>query len=155
MIGLDTNILVRYLTQDDAVQSKRARDLLDGKLTPAEPGFVSVVSMVETVWVLERTYDLSDQEIAAAVESMLQADALLVENEPEVFTAMIAVKERRGLFADALIGALGAKAGCAYTLTFDQRALRLPGFRLALGTRPRVRRIAYRKKSLRMAQQVR
>lgn len=131
MIGLDTNILVRYLTQDDAVQSKRAKDLLDGKLTPAEPGFVSVVSMVETVWVLERTYDLSDQEIAVAVESMLQADALKVENEREVFTAMIAVKEGRESFADALIGELGAKAGCGYTLTFDQKTARLPGFRLA------------------------
>ena len=131
MIGLDTNILVRYLTQDDTVQSKRARDLLDGKLTPAEPGFVSVVAMVETVWVLERTYDFSDQEIAAAVEGMLQADALKVENEREVFTAMLAVKEGRGSFGDALIGELGAKAGCAYTLTFDQKAARLPGFRLA------------------------
>ena len=131
MIGLDTNILVRYLTQDDAVQSQRATDLLEGELTAAEPGFVSVVSMVETVWVLERTYDFSEQEIAAAVESMLQADALLVENEPEVFTAMIAVKEGRGSFADALIGELGASAGCAYTLTFDQKAARLAGFRLA------------------------
>jgi predicted nucleic-acid-binding protein len=131
MIGLDTNILVRYLTQDDAVQSERAKDLLDGKLTPAEPGFVSVVAMAETVWVLERTYDFSDQEIAAAVEGMLQADALKVENESEVFTAMIALKEGRGSFADALIVELGARAGCSGTLTFDQNALRLPGFQLA------------------------
>jgi predicted nucleic-acid-binding protein len=131
MIGLDTNVLVRYLTQDDPVQSRRARDILDRELTAAEPGFVSVVAMVETAWVLERTYDFSDQEIAATVESMLQADALVIENEREAFTAMIAVKEGRGSFADALIAELGARAGCTYTLTFDQKGSRLAGFRLA------------------------
>ena len=62
---------------------------------------------------------------------MLQTDVLLIENEQEVFTAMIALKERRGTFADALIAALGAKAGCKHTLTFDQKALRLPGFQPA------------------------
>jgi predicted nucleic-acid-binding protein len=131
MIGLDTNILVRYFTQDDAVQSQKATDILEGELTAAEPGFVSVVAMVETVWVLERTYDFSDQEIAAALESMLQADGLLVENEREVFTAMIALKNGLGSFADALIAELGARAGCLYTLTFDQKALRLRGFQRA------------------------
>lgn len=131
MIGLDTNILIRYLTQDDAVQSKRAIEILERELTAAEPGFVSVVATVETVWVLERTYDFSEQEIAAAVESMLQADALLVENEREVFTAMIAMKEGRSSFADALIGESGVRAGCSYTLTFDRKAVRLPVFRLA------------------------
>jgi predicted nucleic-acid-binding protein len=55
---------------------------------------------------------------------------VIVESEQEVFTAMIAVKEERGSFADALIGALGAKAGCAHTLTFDQKALRLPEFKI-------------------------
>jgi len=57
---------------------------------------------------------------------MLQADALVVESEQEVFTAMIALKEGRGSFADALIAALGAKAGCSATATFDRRAPRLP-----------------------------
>ena len=62
------------------------------------------------------------------IEQILQTDAFVVEDEQEVFTAMIALKEGRGAFADSLIGALGAKAGCARTLTFDQKALRLPGF---------------------------
>jgi predicted nucleic-acid-binding protein len=131
MIGLDTNVLVRYLTQDDPVQSRRARDILDRELTAGEAGFVSIVALVETAWVLERTYNFSDQEIAAAVESMLQADPLVIENEREAFTAMIALKEGRGSFADALIAELGARAGCAYTVTFDQKALRLRGFRRA------------------------
>jgi predicted nucleic-acid-binding protein len=87
--------------------------------------------MVETVWVLDRAYDLADREIAAAVERMLQIDLLLIEHEPEVFTAMVALKGGRGSFADALIAALGVRAGCKYTLTFDQKALRLDGFESA------------------------
>jgi len=130
MIGLDTNILVRYLTQDDPVQSPRATDAIEFRLTAGNPGFISIVAIVETVWVLDRAYGLADDEIAAAIESILQADALVVENEQEVFTAMIALKEGSGSFADALIGALGAKAGCSSTLTFDKTALRLPGFQL-------------------------
>jgi predicted nucleic-acid-binding protein len=87
--------------------------------------------MVETAWVLDRAYGLADDEIAAAIERTLQADVLIVEKEQEVFTAVIMLKEGRGSFADALIGALGAKAGCSKTLTFDRKALRLPGFELA------------------------
>ena len=128
MIGLDTNVVVRYLTQDDAVQSANATDLFERGLTEEEPGFVRVVAMVETAWVLERVYGLMAEELAAAIERMLEVNVLIVENEQEVFTAMIAVKEGRGSFADALIGALGAKAGCSHTVTFDQKALRLPSF---------------------------
>jgi predicted nucleic-acid-binding protein len=128
MIGLDTNILVRYLAQDDPVQSPKATEIIERRLTEENPGFVSVVAMVETVWVLDRAYGLRDEEIAAAIERTLQADVLVVENEQEIFTAMIALKERRGSFADALIAALGAKAGCICMLTFDEKAIRLPGF---------------------------
>jgi predicted nucleic-acid-binding protein len=99
-------------------------------LTEADPGFVSVVTMAETVWVLDRAYGLADDDIAAAIERALQTDVLVVESEQEVFTAMIALKEGRGSFADALIGALGAKAGCSRTLTFDRKALRLAAFKL-------------------------
>ena len=131
MIALDTNIIVRYLTQDDAVQSRKATEIIERRLTSETPGFVSIVAMVETVWVLDRAYDLADREIAAAVERMLQIDLLLIEHEPEVFTAMVALKGGRGSFADALIAALGVRAGCKYTLTFDQKALRLDGFESA------------------------
>jgi len=79
---------------------------------------------------LARAYGLADTEVAAAIERVLQADVLLVEHEQEVFTAMIALKEGLGSFADALMGALGARAGCSGTLTFDQKTLRLPGLAL-------------------------
>ena len=128
MIGLDTNVLVRYLTQDDPVQSPKATALIEQRLSEADGGFVSVVALVETAWVLERAYGFTDAEITGAIERMLQADVLVVEQEQAIFTAMIALKEGRGSFGDALIGALGARAGCSYTATFDQNALRLPEF---------------------------
>jgi predicted nucleic-acid-binding protein len=130
MIGLDTNILVRYVTQDDPLQSPKATDVIEHQLTEASPGFVTVVAMAEIVWVLDRAYGLSSSEIAAAIERMLQVEALVIENEQEVFAAMIALKLGRASFADALIAELGSRAGCIYTLTFDHKALRLPSFRL-------------------------
>ena len=131
MIGLDTNILVRYLAQDDPIQSAKATDIIERRLTGENPGFVSAVAMVETAWVLDRAYGLGSDEIAAAIERTLQIDALVVEKEQEVFTAMIALKQGRGSFADAVILALGARAGCSYTLTFDHKASRPSGLRLA------------------------
>ena len=131
MIGLDTNILVRYLAQDEPVQSAKATEIIERRFTEENPGFVSVVTMVETVWVLDRSYGLGSDAIAATIERTLQIDAIVVENEQEIFTAMIALKQGKGSFADAIILALGARAGCSYTLTFDQKASRLSGFRLA------------------------
>ncbi|HMA74922.1 MAG TPA: type II toxin-antitoxin system VapC family toxin [Xanthobacteraceae bacterium] len=125
---MDTNVLVRYVTQDDLVQSPKATAWIERRLTPDNPGFISIGAIAETAWVLERTYGLSDQAIAGVIERLLQADVLVVEDEQQVFTAMITLRESLGSFADALIAALGAKAGCSNTLTFDQKALRLPGF---------------------------
>jgi predicted nucleic-acid-binding protein len=130
MIGLDSNILIRYLTQDDPVQSVKAIEILERRLTPKNPGFVSILAMVETVWVLDRAYGLTAEDIARVVERLLQVEVLTIENEQEVFTAMVALKRGRGSFADALIGELGARAGCTRTLTFNQKALRLRGFEL-------------------------
>jgi predicted nucleic-acid-binding protein len=130
VIGLDTNILVRYFAQDDPVQSRLATQLIEGRLTEARPGFISLVTTAETVWVLKRVYGMSDQEIAVTVERMLQADTFVVQNEQEVFTAMIALKTGTGAFSDALIGALGTWAGCRSTLTFDRKATRLREFEL-------------------------
>jgi len=130
MIGLDTNVLVRYLAQDDAVQSRQATAIIERRLTEENPGFISLVTMVETVWVLHRVYALSNHEVANAVERILQADTLLVQNEQEVFTAMTALKAATGSFSDALIGALGAWAGCTATLTFDKKTKRFKEFEL-------------------------
>jgi predicted nucleic-acid-binding protein len=131
VIGLDANVVVRYLTQDDPIQARKATEIIEHRLTEAKPGFVSVVVMAEIVWVLDRAYSFSAQQIGAAIERMLQVEVLVVEKEQEVFAAMVAFKQGRGAFADALIAQLAMSAGCAHTLTFHNRAVRLPGFRLA------------------------
>ena len=130
MTGLDTNVLVRYFAQDDPIQSRKAVEIIERRLTEDEPGFVSVVTMVETVWVLSRVYGLRDHEIVRVVEGMLQSDTLVVQNEQEVFTAVAALRSGRGSFADALVSALGRWAGCTSTLTFDKKAGRMDGFAL-------------------------
>jgi predicted nucleic-acid-binding protein len=130
MIGLDTNILVRYLTQDDPAQSRQATELLERRLSEANPGFVSVVAMVELAWVLDRAYRMAARQIAAALERMLQTEVFVIEKEQEVFAAMVALRQGRGSFADALIAELGLQAGCSHTVTFDTKAARLPGFKL-------------------------
>jgi predicted nucleic-acid-binding protein len=130
MIGLDTNVLVRYFTQDDPVQSPKAVEIVERWLTPEEPGFISVVALAETVWVLARGYGLDRSALASIVERLLRADTLVIENEPEVHAAMTALQDETGEFADALIGALCARAGCSRILTFDRGASRLPGFEM-------------------------
>ena len=130
MIGLDSNIVLRYLTQDDPVQSPIATELFERRLTEAEPGFISVVVLAETAWVLQRRFRLTAAQIAAAIEVVLQAGAVVVESSQQVFAATVALKEGRASFADALIGGLGKRAGCTCTLTFDRAASRLPDFEL-------------------------
>ncbi len=131
MIGLDTNILVRYITLDDPVQAMRAAQIIERQCTPDEPGFVSLVTMVELTWVLETFYEFSNELIAGAIERTLGIATLSVQNEREVFTAMVALKTGSASFDDALIAALGAWAGCSSTLTCDRKAARLRDFQLA------------------------
>ncbi len=130
MIGLDTNILVRYITQDKPAQAAQATTLMQTRLTEDDRGFISIVAIAEMVWVLGRHYRFASGQIAGAIERMLRTDTLIVESEQQVFEAMTALREGHGEFGDALIGLLSAKAGCSRVLTFDRKALRLPGFEL-------------------------
>ena len=132
MIGLDTNILLRYLVQDDPLQSRRATQIIERHLTELDPGFVSLVTVLEVVWVLKSLYKRSRQEIANHIEMILAADTLEVQNEQEVYHAVVALRSRTGTFEDTLIGALGIWRGCSATLTFDEKAAqKLHGFLLA------------------------
>jgi predicted nucleic-acid-binding protein len=131
VIGIDTNILVRHLTQDDPIQSPRATHLIERVLTQDHPGFISLVTIVETVWVLRSSFRLPDAAIAAILEQILEVEALVVQNAREVFFAAEALRKGEASFDDALIGALGAWAGCTTTFTFDRKAARLKDFKLA------------------------
>ncbi len=120
MIGLDTNIVVRYLVQDEPDQSATASTVIEA-LTEQDPGFLSLVTVVELYWVLRRAYKISTTRCAELVEGLLDARELRVGQDSIVRAALTA--SRGGLdFADAVIAELGRVAGCEHTVTFDQRA---------------------------------
>jgi predicted nucleic-acid-binding protein len=128
VIGLDTNVIVRYLVQDDPDQSASASTAIDA-LTETAPGFVSLVTMVELYWVLRRAYKISTARCAELVEGLLDARELRVDQE-SVVRAALTVSSGGLDFADALIADLGRAAGCDYTVTFDQRAAKSNQMRL-------------------------
>jgi predicted nucleic-acid-binding protein len=130
MIGLDTNIILRYLLQDDPKQSRQANQIIDRQLSAQNPGFISLVTVLEIVWVLNSLLKRDPFQIASHIEHLLAADSLEVQNEQQVFEAAFALKRGTGEFEDALIGALNTWAGCSRTLTFDRRAARLPHFQV-------------------------
>lgn len=130
MIGLGTNVVLRYLLQDDTKQANQANRIVDQQLSESDPGFISIATVLEIVWVLRSLLKQSPSQIAAHIEHLLAADSFEVQNEQQVFEAAFALKRGTGEFEDALIGALNAWAGCSYTVTFDRKAARLSHFRL-------------------------
>jgi len=87
--------------------------------------------MLETVWVLRSRYRFSVDVVSDAVQKLLSTEGVIVQNEREVFAAMGMMRDGVGSFEDALIGHLGVWIGCETTVTFDKKALALPGFRSA------------------------
>jgi len=130
VVGLDTNVVVRYLAQDDPKQSAAANKLFETVLTPDEPGFVSAVVLCEIAWVLAECYGADRARIRTALEGLLVARQLSVEAPDTVRKALRAWGESGADFADALIGAVAASHGAAKTVTFDRAAAKLPGFEL-------------------------
>lgn len=128
MIGLDTNVLVRYFVRDDARQTAVATALIES-LSHTRPAFVSQVALVELVWVLERSYTVARDRIAMVVERTLAAGELTVENSAAAHIALIAFRAGAD-FADALIAAVDAQAGCVDTVTFDKNAAQRAGMKL-------------------------
>ena len=124
MIGLDTNVMVRYLVQDHPEQSAQATRLIETELSPDCPGFVSLVCLVEIVWVLERCYDQSKAQLLDVIERMLEVRQLVVERPDQVVLARHRFSEGVAGFSDALILTLAEEAGCETTYSFDKKAIR-------------------------------
>jgi predicted nucleic-acid-binding protein len=126
MIGLDTNVLVRYVAQDDEKQSAIASELIEG-FTPAAPGFIALVSIVELVWVLQSSYKASKEEIITVLETLLRTRELSIENAEIIWQAIRRFSESNADFADCLIERSAHAAGCDHTVTFDSKAARTAG----------------------------
>lgn len=131
MIGLDTNVLVRYFAQDDARQGAAARRLLQSGLTQEAPGHVNVVTLAETCWVLKRLYAADHDELVHIVDNLLATPNIVIERKVLVRKALQAFEATPTAgFSDCLIAQLNADAGCSRTATFDRGASRLAGFEL-------------------------
>jgi len=126
--GLDTNVIVRYLAQDDVRQSAAAARLIEGSLTAESRGFVSIVTLAEVVWVMSSNYKVNRAAVADIVEGLLTARQLMLEHAEVIWRALGAFRGSQANFSDALIVELGRDAGCSKTVTFDRRASRHPGF---------------------------
>jgi predicted nucleic-acid-binding protein len=129
VIGLDTNVLVRYLAQDDARQSPLATRQIES-LTPGAPGHVSLVTLVELVWVLTGCYGSTREEIVTVLDALLRTQGLVVAQADTVWQALRLYRGGKADFADCLIERCNAKTGCAETVTFDRAAAKHCGMRL-------------------------
>lgn len=129
MIGLDTNVLVRYIMFDDAKQSPKAAKLIES-LTVDAPGFVSIVSIVELGWVLSSAYGLTRQQLAQALEALLRTKEIVIDRADHVLKALRVFKATSADLADCLIERSAVSAGCARTMTFDIGAAKTAGMSL-------------------------
>jgi predicted nucleic-acid-binding protein len=129
MIGLDTNVLVRYMMQDDPRQSALATRLVES-LSAQSPGFVPLVSVVELAWVLSSAYELDRNQIVAAFEGLLRTKEIVVERAEVVWHALRAYRSANADFADCLIERSASAAGCDVTMTFDRGAAKACGMTL-------------------------
>ena len=128
MIGLDTNIVVRYIMQDDPRQSALATRLVES-LTAATPGYVPLVSVTELSWVLSSAYGLERAQLVAALEGLLRTKEIVVEQAETVWKALRLFHSGNADFADCLIERSAAAAGCEQTMTFDRGAVKGCGMR--------------------------
>lgn len=126
MIGLDTNVLVRYIMQDDVRQASLATKLIEG-LSVDAPGFITFVSVIELAWVLESAFELNRSQIVEVFQRIMSVDVFKVDRVGIVASALRIYANSKADFADCLIERFSAHAGCAQTMTFDRHAAKTGG----------------------------
>ncbi len=128
MIGVDTNVLVRYLVNDDVQQSQLAQQFFQNHCTLNAPCYINSIVLCELVWVLESAYRYSSVQIADVLQQLMETQGLAIEHLENAWQAL--VQYRKGFdFSDALIALNNQSSGCAVTVTFDKKAARLHRFK--------------------------
>ncbi|MFC3121859.1 PIN domain-containing protein [Agaribacter flavus] len=122
MIGIDTNILIRYLAQDDKAQALLASTLIEEKLTANTPGFISMITLVEITWVLQKCYRASKNDLCSTIKMILETKQFQVERAESCYRALKLFEMGSGDFSDALISSISKDAGCSCVMTFDKKA---------------------------------
>lgn len=122
MIGLDTNVIVRYIAQDDEVQSAEAARIFEKEISRTNKGFISSIALCETLWVLGRGYKQPKAKLLEVVSMLLEIDNIELEHRDCVWSAYCDWEEGRADFSDYFLARIGKQVGCEWTYTFDQNA---------------------------------
>jgi predicted nucleic-acid-binding protein len=128
MLGIDTNVLVRYLVRDDEQQFERVSRLIKREIAAGAAVYVSLPVLLEAEWVLRSRYRLRKVEILAAISALLDSTEIQFEDEPAIEESLKYWSEGVADFADCLIDAHNRRMGCRATATFDEKAARLSAF---------------------------
>lgn len=128
MLGIDTNVLVRFLVRDNEAQFEKARKLIKREVAAGRRVFVNQLVLMESEWVLRSRYVVPKNQIIEAISSLLDAADIQFEDEPSIEEALFMWKETAADFADCLIGAKNRRLGCRATVSFDVKASKLTGF---------------------------
>jgi predicted nucleic-acid-binding protein len=129
MIGIDTNILTRFFANDDRIQTPKARAVL-ASLTREEPGWISLATVLELVWVLTSNLRANRAGVTAVLEELESRQEIVIENIDVFQHAFLMYRHGNADFADCLISASASAAGCVRTLTFDKNAAKTAGMTL-------------------------
>ena len=122
MIGLDTNVLVRFIVQDEPKQSKIATKLIETGLSVTKKGFISSVVLCEVVWVLKKLYRQPKDRLLLVVKTILEAEVFEVEHRDCAWRAYYDFDEGSADFSDYYLARINKTYGASFTVTFDERA---------------------------------
>jgi predicted nucleic-acid-binding protein len=128
LIGLDTNVLLRVLVDDDKAQAAKAAKLIERATKADEPLFVSDVVLCETVWVLLQSYRFSRRQVASILADLFKARQLTFTDSDALRSALSSFVAGKGDFADYLLREQASELGCRTVATFDKALLKEPGF---------------------------
>jgi predicted nucleic-acid-binding protein len=126
--GIDTNVLVRYIANDDLKQAEVVERLFRDCSVAGENLFVPVIVLCELVWVLDRVYRQTKPQIVEVLERLLRLDLLRFEQESVVRQSLISFRAGKASFADFVIGEISRQEGCRDTISFDRDLRKAPGF---------------------------
>ena len=128
MIGIDTNVLVRYLVADDSAQARKSEKFIRQECSADNPGYINRIVLCELVWVLTDDYRYQRNQIGDVLEMLLRTEELSVESLNAAWAALRLYRQGNCDFADAFLGRTNIDAGCRATATFDRKAARLDIF---------------------------